>query len=163
MGSRSDIKSGDLLVWKRSKFSKKSNFYLNIIRFSTRSEYAHVAIAWRLEGRLFLVEATQPILRITPVRTADEFYHVPMSVNWDSISESWLLDKVGLKYSILDAVRAYLGKTIEDDNRYQCAELAHEFYETHGIDLGDAYTPSALVSAALEKRHTTLNFINADH
>lgn len=161
MADRSTIKSGDLLIWKKSKFSKTSNFYLNIIRFFTRSEYAHVAIAWRLDGRLFAVEATQPLLRVSPIKMLDEFYHVPMNVKWDSRSEAWLVDKVGLKYSLLDAVRAYLGITVEDDSRYQCAELANEFYKEHGIDLGNAYTPSLVVSNALEKTHTALNYIKS--
>jgi len=162
MSKRSDIASGDLLVWKKSKFSKTSNFYLNLIRFFTRSEYAHVGVAWRIDGRLFVVEASQPVVRIVPVKEADEFYHISMDIAWTEFSENWLLDKVGLKYSILDAVRAYLGKTIEDDRRYQCAELANEFYKLHGINLSYAFTPSLLVSEALENTFAELNYIKSN-
>lgn len=161
MSPRESIKSGDLLIWSKNIRNSKSNFYLNLIRFFTRSEYAHVAVAWILEGRLFIVEATEPVLRITPVKDYDEFYHLSMDVSFTKESEDWLIDKIGLTYSIMDAIRAYLGKTVKNDRRYQCAELSNEFYKFHNIDLGDAFTPTAIVSKALFTRNESLRAIAA--
>lgn len=159
MEKRQAIQSGDLLVWKKSKKSFMSSLTLEIIRLATRSNFAHVAVAWVMDGRLFAVEATQPCVRLTVIKDSDEFYHLGMGVSWSQDSEEYLIDKIGLKYSVIDAVRAFLGICVSNDRRYQCAELAHEFYEKHDIALGDAFTPSELVDAILAKREASVNFV----
>lgn len=160
MHHRQAIKSGDLLIWKKSKKSLISNWTIELIRFFTRSDFAHVGIAWVMDGRVFVVEATQPVVRLTIVKDNDEFYHAPMVIEWSDTSEEYLIDKIGLKYSVFDAIRAFLGKTLDNDRRYQCAELANEFYKTHGIELGDAFTPSKLVEAVLRLQTTTIDFVS---
>jgi hypothetical protein len=160
MHHRQAIKSGDLLIWKKSKKSLISNWTIELIRFFTRSDFAHVGIAWVMDGRVFVVEATQPVVRLTIVKDNDEFYHAPMVVEWSDTSEEYLIDKIGLKYGVFDAIRAFLGKTLDNDRRYQCAELANEFYKTHGIELGDAFTPSKLVEAVLRLQTTTIDFVS---
>jgi hypothetical protein len=150
MLSLDDIQSGDLLVWSKDKRSTISNVYLNVIRFATSSEYAHTAIAWRINGRLFIVEATMPNIRLIPVMVDDEFFHIPMGLEWQNESEEYLIDKLGLLYSLFDAMRGYLGITLENDRKYQCAELCKEFYELHGIVLGNSFTPAKLVNDILE-------------
>lgn len=160
MGKRDDIKSGDLLIWKKSKKSFLSNLAIGAIRLFTRSEYAHVGIAWRIESNtLHVFEATQPAVRVVPLEDGDEFYHIPMSLKWTEKSSEFLQSKLGLKYSIFDAIRAFLGITLDADDRYQCAELANEFYAKHGIYLTNAYTPSEVVEAILEKIPTALIFV----
>lgn len=160
MHHRQAIKSGDLLIWKKSKKSLISSWAIELIRFFTRSDFAHVGIAWVMDGRVFVVEATQPVVRLTIVKDNDEFYHAPMVIEWSDTSEEYLIDKIGLKYSVFDAIRAFLGKTLDNDRRYQCAELANEFYKTHGIELGDAFTPSELVEAVLRLQTTTIDFVS---
>lgn len=160
MHHRQAIKSGDLLIWKKSKKSLISSWTIELIRFFTRSDFAHVGIAWVMDGRVFVVEATQPVVRLTIVKDNDEFYHAPMVIEWSDTSEEYLIDKIGLKYSVFDAIRAFLGKTLDNDRRYQCAELANEFYKTHGIELGDAFTPSELVEAVLRLQTTTIDFVS---
>lgn len=161
MKSRNEIKSGDMLIWSNDKFSSKSNFYLNGIRTFTRSEYAHTAVAWRLEGRLMIVEATQPVVRLSPVRDHDEFFHIPMGVIWTPESEDYLVSVIGCPYSFMDALRAYIGRTVNKDNHYQCAELCKEFYQLHGIDLGSELTPAAIVRKALEVTGESLTLFPA--
>jgi hypothetical protein len=163
MGKRQDIKSGDLLIWKDSKKSFMSNLTLNAIRLLTRSEYAHVAVAWRNEdNQLCKFEASQPKVRMVNITNDDAFFHIPMSVAWNDDSLKYLKSKEGLKYSIFDAIRAFFGITLENDSRYQCAELANEFYALHGINLAGAFTPSALVHAILANLPTTLNFVSSE-
>lgn len=161
MTSRNNIRSGDMLIWANDEYSTKSDFYLNLIRLATRSEFAHTATAWRLDGHLMIVEATQPVVRLNPVRDWDTFYHIPMGIEWDERSEKFMLERTGCVYGFLDALRAYLGKTVKNDDRYQCAELCKEFYLLHGIDLGDVLTPSAIVRKALEVKQTSLSLFPA--
>lgn len=161
LSKRSNIQCGDLLVWSNDEYSLKSDLYLNLIRFATRSEFAHTAVAWRLGGHLMAVEATQPVVRLNPVREWDSFYHIPMNINWSVESEEFLLHRVGCVYSFMDAYRAYVGRTVENDDRYQCAELCKEFYELHGTNLGTILTPSAIVKQALQLKNTALVYCEA--
>lgn len=155
------VKSGDLLIWSRDERSFVSNFFLNGIRALTRSEYAHTAPAWRMEGKLFVVEPTIPIVRISHVKPGQTIYHIPVAdhIDFNEKSEEWLLDKDGKTYSLIDCVNAYIGVTLNSDDRWQCAELCKEFYLLHGIDLGDAYTPARVVRRLLEKIDGRLNII----
>ncbi len=153
---RSQIRSGDLLVWSKNGHSKLSNFILFIIKLFTQSTYAHVGIAWKIGKRLFVIEATIPQVRIIPVSEKDEFYHIPLNIEWKKDYDVFLLDKIGLDYSIFDAINAFLGKRLEKDDRWQCAELANEFYRSIGIEFGEAYTPGDLVEAVLETRETSI-------
>lgn len=144
------IQSGDLLIWSKNTISTISNAVLELIRIATLSDYAHVGIAWKVSGRLFVIEATMPSIHIAPVSALEEFYFLNMGIDFTSEAQDWLLSKVGLKYSIDDALRAMVGKTCEADDRWQCAELANKFYKSVGRDFGEAYTPGQLVSAAVE-------------
>lgn len=153
------VKSGDLLVWSRDERSFISNHFLNLIRLLTVSEYAHTAPAWRMEDKLFVVEPTIPIVRINPVRSGETLYHISTNINFDKRSEDWLLDKVGKTYSLLDCVNGYFGWTIDNDDRWQCAEMCKEFYLLHGIDLGDAYTPKKVVHNFLALTDARINVI----
>ena len=157
---RQNIRSGDLLVWSKNQQSFISNCFLDVIKFATQSEFAHVGIAVRLFGRLFVVEATIPEVRLAPVSKHEEFYHVPMHVHWNFNYNTILLNYLGLKYSIMDCFRAYFGKVAKHDDRYQCAELAHDAYKQMGIDLGEVYTPSELVDAALIQRDTVIQYVH---
>ena len=158
---RNNIQSGDLLVWDKGTKTTISHLTLEAVRLFTRSEYAHTAIAWHVAGRLFIIEATMPEIRIMPLSGKEDFYHIPMHINWQRDYENWLLDKVGLEYSISDGVRAYLGNTTEDDNTWQCAELCNKFYRFIGINLGNSYTPAKLVRKVLEEMLTTITYVNS--
>jgi hypothetical protein len=157
---RNEIKSGDLLIWSKDNISTLSNSYLKIIRFLTSSEYAHVGIAVRIFSRLFVLEATTPFIRLAPVSTKDEFYHIPLDIKWKIEYYDYLFTYIGCKYSLFDAVRAYLGKVAKDDNnKWQCVELAVHFYRKIGIDFGDNFTPSKFVKSVLEISQKPMYFI----
>lgn len=157
---RNQIKSGDLLIWDKGSGSLISNFLINLVRFFTRSEYGHVGIAWKVNKRLFVIEAVIPHVRIIPLSSKDVFYHVPMSIEWSEESESFLLSKVGLEYSIIDCINAYIGRTSTDMNKWQCAELACEFYRYSGIDIKRAYEPGLLVKTILAAIDTKIILIS---
>lgn len=156
---RDQIKTGDLLVWKNDRLNFLSNLFLKIVRFFTSSEFAHVAIAWRVRDRLFVIEATIPSIRIYPVSKFDEFYHIPMNVSPTEEQLDYLLNKVGLAYSKIDAVRAYIGETLPDDDKWQCVELANKFYKHIGLDYGDNWTPTKFVNAILTAPDKFLHYV----
>lgn len=144
------LKNGDLIGWRRMENSKKSDFYLNLVRYVTFSEFGHVSIVWNRYGSIGHVEATQPIIRNSSLPNG-EAYVIPMGLNFDDIQmESFFADKLGLKYSVRDAVLGYLGKIPKEEDRYQCAELSLDFYRHFGIDLKDAYTPSRLMRQVMQ-------------
>lgn len=160
MTNRTKIKSGDLLAWSTDKKSLLSKVFLELIRILTSSEYAHVAIAWWIDGRLFIVEATTPNVRLIPIADTDEFYHIPAEIEWSEKAENYLLDKIGLPYSFIDGVLAYLGKTLPESTHYQCAELANDFYRQMGLELGPTNnTPAKVVNALSIAKETYVEYI----
>lgn len=161
------IQTGDLLAWS-SLGAGKSNAVLNLVRWATLSDYGHVSVAWVRDGDLFHVEATMPRIRVAKILPSDRFYHISMSKCIDDVCElqglnmDFFNDKVGLRYSILDALRAYFGLIPKADDRYQCAELTREYYATLGIDLGKTLTPTGIVQAALDLPGSRMIKINPE-
>lgn len=158
---RARIKTGDLLVWKKDQHNKLSNFFLSGVRFFTQSEFAHVGIAWRFGKRLFVIEATIPQVRIFPVSSKDEFYHIPMGVTVTEEAEEFIFAQVGKPYSIWDAMKAYMGNTLEDQDRYQCVELAMAFYKKLKVPLNCLAIPSDLVNEILTTNLTSITLVKS--
>lgn len=157
---RDSIRSGDLLIWSGDNYSVTSNAILTTIRVLTASDYAHVGIAIRILGRLFVVEATMPNIRLALVSDKEEFYHVPMDVTWTHECEDYLFSKLGLPYSILDDIRAYFGFITASDNKYQCAELTREFYvKCCNLIISDNYIPKTLVKEILEITGSSIHLV----
>lgn len=151
---RQEIQSGDLLAWTSTSKQWPMALAEKIIRLFTLSEYCHVGIAWVIGDRVFVIEAVNPKVRIYPVSNDLPCYHVPMFIPWTDALLSFLLEKVGSEYSVVQAIQAYFGKP-RADKQWQCAELVNTFYQKAGVTLGDAWTPSEVVNAALE--HTSAN------
>lgn len=153
--SLTDIQQGDLLAWSHNSYNSLSNFLIRAIAYMTHSEFGHVGIAWRshdgISDELFVVEATIPKIHISRATENRDLYCVPMRVEWGEQNKRFLLDKIGLPYSIADGIRAYFGRPAKRDDRWQCAELAHAFYKESGILLPAQFTPSQVVSNA--QRH----------
>ena len=147
-----DVQSGDLLAWGGSRHSALSNLMINSIRMLTRADFGHVGIAWRVNDGvsddILVIEACIPRIRAQRVFLDDKVVAVPMNVSWSEKAKTFLTEKIGLPYSPMDAIRAYFGKTLADDDSWQCAELCHWFYQEVGINLFHDFTPGGLVGAA---------------
>jgi hypothetical protein len=141
------IRSGDLLAWSKGSDNIFSKTLVALVKFVTRSKYGHVGIAWILGGRLVVVDASIPRVRMIAIRDLDEFYHIPLKIRWNRQREAALMEHVGQPYSIMDCLRAFLGRVTEDDDHWQCAELCTDFYTKAGFELQDTYTPAKLVNA----------------
>lgn len=157
---RNNIQSGDLLAWSTDNASLSSKILTTLVRFFTLSEFSHVGIAYREDGRLYVLEATIPKIQLRLLSERKGFYYVPMRVAWESSYEPFLKHYIGKKYSILDCIRGYLGKTDISDDRWQCAELCNDFYKHIGIDLQDNYTPAKLVKAAMSRVRSSILYIS---
>lgn len=152
--SHEDIRSGDLLVWSRDMYNTKSDLYLQAIRIATASKYAHLGIAWQLTDHLgpelMVVEATMPKIRVNRVTEDVNYYVIPMGIEMTEAGKRFLMRSLGLTYGLMDALRAAVGITLENDNKFQCAELAREYYLVEGLDLGRRMTPKSVVKNALK-------------
>lgn len=155
---RSKIQSGDLLAWSHRGIQSWHDLKIWFVRLFTRSEYSHVGTAWCVGERVFVIEAVVPLVRIYPLSKLGSFYWLPMAAPWKPETEVLALDHVGESYSQIQAIYAPFGKPPADD-RWECAELAASLAESDGIDLGEVYTPSAVVLAA-QMRGAPLNFVN---
>lgn len=158
---RDSIKSGDLLVWSSSN-NEPFWSYKNIIRFFTRSEYAHVAIAWVIANRVMIVDVATPRISIRPLSEMSDCYHIPMNIDWNNYLEQKLLSYVGKPYSILQAIMSYFTKPIKD-NKWHCVEMAKDFYSFAGIEIDSDYTPSGLVKAILNLPDKQLSSLKNIH
>lgn len=149
-----DINSGDLLCWSKNPYSVVSDLLIRAIGVLTDSKFGHVGLAWRchdgLSDEVLVVEATMPKIHISRATEDRAFYCVPMNVNWTEENKTFLMDKIGLPYSIKDAWNAFIGAKVEDDTRYQCAELAQRFYKSSGILLPEKFRPKDVIKSAVE-------------
>lgn len=160
MAKIKDIQSGDLLVWTKDRNSKLSNFLIKGIRFFTSSSYGHIAIAVWHNNELHFLEATNPRVRLVAFELNDEILHVSVGVTFTSESKEFLFSKIGFLYSVLDAIRAQLGLKLKRDDRYQCAEIANDFFALHGIEL-NAFTPEKLIRRLLAVTGASISRVTA--
>lgn len=138
-----DIKSGDLIAWTGTK-----GFYNKLIRLATLSEYTHVGIAVIENGKLYVVEATRPVVRKVELSGMTPFYHIPMGVVVDTVLTKVLEDFIGKKYSLLQAALSVFNIYINDDKWY-CTELCYEFYKKAGYEFDKRLTPTKFVKQAV--------------
>jgi hypothetical protein len=151
---RGRIRSGDLLLWTHRLWASWYDFKVQMVRVFTRSRYCHVATAFVMGGRVWVLEAVQPVPRMVPLSNLLPAYIVPLRAPWKSETERFALSLVGKPraiYSEAEAVRGFLGKVKpgEDDN-WMCAEMSWCIAKSDGIDLGADITPSGIEQAALE-------------
>jgi hypothetical protein len=148
--ARGVIRSGDILAWSHRAWGSFYDVQIQAVRFFTQSEYCHVGIAWVIGGRVFVIEAVTPKVRIFPLSKLLPFWHTPMNAEWRPATEEYALAQVGADYSKWQAVQAYFGKP-DLDHLWECAELTAEVLRRDGIDLGEKYTPSAVMYRAQQR------------
>lgn len=145
----SEIRSGDLLAWKRDNFSWFSQMALRIVKWLTGTPWGHVGIAWRIHDGLgdglFVIEATIPKIKVSRVDPRQEVFCVQAGVTWTEKGKQFLLEKIELPYGLMDAIRALFGLKVEKDEKWQCAELSHAYYQTEGLVLPEELKPASLI------------------
>lgn len=144
---RPSIKSGDLLAWTHRSWKTWTDIKIQLVRFFTQSEYSHVALALELGGRIFVIEAVKPCVRIALLSQLGEFYIVPLNADWTEDVTEYALSHIGEPYSEVQAVQSFF-KHLQHDSEWECAELVADILVKVGINLGDKQTPTAVMREA---------------
>ena len=152
------INTGDLVAFTHRGWKSWSDIESQIVRMATRSEYSHVGLLWETNDRVFVIEAVIPEIRIFPLSNFTEFYILNRHIDMSKEAEDYMLSKIGGKYSKLEAIKGYFGKTKGDEN-WQCAELVNSVYRRDGILLPGKDTPTDVVRGAMEKYGWKLQLI----
>ncbi len=145
---RNSIRSGDLLAWGHDAWRNWHDWEVQAVRMSTRSEYAHVGVAWRMAGRVWVIEAVVPAIRVFPLSRLLPCYWLGGERRnpWTREIEESVIKIVGQEYSKWEAVRSFFGKVVIGANtKWQCAETAA--YLRAALTLQDygSPTPTTLV------------------
>ena len=148
--ARDSIRSGDLISQSHGDWTTWRGFKVNLVRIFTRSTYSHVGIAWVVGGRVLILEAVKPELRIYPMSRIGDFYLLPLQAQWSDFAEATALKNIGVDYSEIVAMQAFFGPLPEGEIR-QCAAYALSVLRADGIDLGNRATPDAVVLAAMQR------------
>lgn len=155
---RTHIQSGDLLAWSHRPCKSFYDLKIQIVRVFEKSEYSHVGIAWVVAGRVFVLEAVSPRIRIYPLSMAGDFFWLPMAAPWKPETEQFALGQIGAAYSQWQAILAFFG-LVRRDARWYCDEYARAILAADGIELAPDLMPAGLVRAA-QQRGAPLYFIN---
>lgn len=148
--ARQRIRSGDLLAFSHGDWKTWNGIKVNLVRIFTRSTYSHVGVAWVTAGRVFVLEAVKPKVRIYPLSLSGDFYLLPLAAPWSPETEEFALAHIGVDYSERVAMRAFFGP-LEHGSVQECAAYAREVLLCDGIDLGRLSRPDTVVQAAQER------------
>lgn len=150
---RSKIKTGDLIATDEAPIDGFFGLVLYLYQKILGAKYTHVGIAVRMGGRVFVVEATPPEVRLVPISMFGDFKLIPVEMKGPEDAKlEFLFASLGKKYSIMDMLKGTLGIVGNKDN-YYCSELAGDFYNSFGylVDRTVGHSPDSIVEAILEK------------
>lgn len=124
--ARPMIRSGDLLAWSHIGWGSIHALELQAIRIFTRSEYVHVGVALEHYGRVLVIEATVPEVRISVLsnKLPVHWFGGGLRDPWDDAVETRAMEIVGAPYSKWEAIKGFLGKAKASNGYWQCAEAA---------------------------------------
>lgn len=124
---RNTIKTGDILIWSSGgKWDSWRNIQLNLVKMMTMSTFNHIALAYVIGGRVFVIEAVVPYIRIFPLSRELPCYYIKTNFNFTEYNEEFMLSKIGLEYSKWEAIKALFTSNTNNPNKYQCAKLVNE-------------------------------------
>ena len=152
---RHRIRSGHLLAWSSKGWGNWYEIQHHIIRVLTESEYVHVGLAWRLAGRVFVLEASKDGVRIYPLSRRIPFYWSRTGMRWDEDVERYALEHFGDQFSKVRAWQAWMGwlKRSNKPHLWQCAEFVSAVLRRGDYNLNCDMTPEATIKANLGRGH----------
>lgn len=153
------VKTGDILAFTGPKVGSRTHFFAYLVRLFTMSEYSHVGIAYKMENRLYLLEAQVPEVRITPMGDRGNYYLIPMNVKVPQTVVDSLLREVGEEYSIMEALRSYFGLNNFKDKKWICTEYVKYYLDMMGVELKKVKTPSDVVKGLLNLHSKSLIYV----
>lgn len=160
--ARPQLKSGDILAWSEGDWKSWRGIQLMIVRIGTQSTYNHVGVCLVLGGRVFVVEAVTPLIRIYPLSKELPFYWIKSPFAWTEEAEAKLLEHVGLPYSKWEAIKAALTKDTNGSSSWQCAKLVNRtlmVFDKSFDDIND--TPAATVNKLMDDYSCSLTYVES--
>ena len=143
---RDSLESGDILAWTHRWKWTWYDFKCYMVRVFTVSEYSHVGLCVVQDGRVWVLEAVTPTVRLIPLRDETPCY----VLKGRGLTEEQRLRGMALvgraKYSQWEAIKAYFGKNDIHNDKWECAEFVD-----HILDLDIEATPAAMVSVLLDR------------
>ena len=160
---RKTLKTGDLLAWEITRINSFFNFILFLYQKLFKVKYSHTGVVLKIADRVFVVEATPPVVRIFPLSLQDDFYYIPVDIDIKDNHIDELLMHIGKKYSLIDLIKGIL-KIRTSDNSYYCSELNGKFYKNCGLiaEDSDYITPQKLVETIQKVTNKEPEFIIID-
>ena len=148
---RPTIRTGDLLAWNITSPSDMGDLFLYSYQKIFNIKYSHVGIAAVLGGRLFVVEAIPPVVRLYPISRKSNFYLIPCNIDEKPGYLEYLFNDLGKDYSLLDLFKTCIGLKASDKDFY-CSELAGDFYKFVGLLDSEKYgkMPHILVDQVIK-------------
>lgn len=148
---RKTIKTGDVLAWSHRGWKSWYDIKIQMVRFFTQSEFSHVGLAIIFGGRVWVLEAVTPKVRLVPLSNLLPCYVVSGNgLSHNSLEAGFdLIGKDTVNYSQSEAVKAYFKKNDRTNSAIQCAELVNSLLL---LDCQD--TPAATVECMLKNGST---------
>ena len=152
---RDSLRTGDLVSWKAGKVNSFFTAVLKIYQKILKPKSVHVGIVFVIGGRIFVVEARPPAIRIYPLSQMEDFYLIQTNIPDEKANVDFLLQEVGVEYGILDLVRGLLFADGKNNKQQYCSELGSLYYEVVGLLDSSKYdeawrTPDNLIEAMCE-------------
>ena len=160
---RNNIQSGDLLMWETREMASYSDFLLILVQKILNTKYSHIGIAVVENNRVMVLQADIPEVELVPVSATDDFYHLPLGIEWKPEYTNFLYKELGKKYSVMDALKFFF-RIKRDNTKWYCSELAAYFYDAIGYLTTEekGVTPKELTDALIEVSGKQPVFVNID-
>lgn len=160
---RHEMKTGDIIAWNKVIITSFFDFILFLYQKILKANFTHVGVVVVMGDRYFILEATPPMVRLYPISLTDDFYYLPLDLPDNSTHLDILFKKIGVKYSIIDAITSMFSLSNNPSTEY-CSELAGKYYNDIGYiyDSKAGLVPDTLMKALIEQSGKELIFIKND-
>lgn len=153
---RNNIRTGDILAWSNRA---RGSIGSNIVRLFTESEYSHVGMAYIYKGRVFVLEAIYPCIRIVPLGNLLPCYVIHMEKNLSLDAEDFAFSLIGTgRYSFLEAAKSYFGLN-NSESGWQCVEYVKCILKHNNFEITCRDVPSDLI-LELQKLGKTVAYLD---
>jgi hypothetical protein len=132
---RDKLQSGDVAF-----FSSHNTIGDMLVKLGTMSQFSHVGTIFRLEGRVFLLEASLAGgIRMVPLtlRLPDYVFQTGIKYPWNPRSEKIALAHIMEKYSKWEALRAWLGD--KEGRGWICTKYTADVADAQGYHFPDKH------------------------
>ena len=153
---RDQLRTGDLVSWKINKLDSIFSFILYLYQKILKPRSVHVGVVLKMNGRLFVVEARPPCVRLYPLSMMEDFSYVPVGLPENDKHVDYLLENMGVSYSLVkDYIRGKLGLKRTTNGLY-CSEEAFAFYVKVGMFKEEEFgkigvLPDSIIEAVMKK------------